>query len=70
MDISGRLSSFGRLIASVGEEPWAADTIVSSPVVDKLLTSVVGADSMFINDFMILSMLDKMAFHYNGRIKV
>ena len=70
MDISGRLSSFGRLIASVGEEPRTADTIVSSPVVDKLLTSVVRADSMFIYDFMILSMLDKMAFFYNGRIKV
>jgi len=60
MDISGRLSSLGRLIASVGEGTRVADLTISSPAVDKLLTSVVGADSMFI----YYSMVDKMVFYF------
>ena len=55
-DISGRLLSFGRLIASVGEGTRVAELTVSSPAVDILLTSVVGYDSII-----IYYSMDKMA---------
>ena len=60
MGISGRLSSFGRLIASVGEDTRVAGLITSSPAVDKLLASLVGRDSI-----VIYYSMDKMAFTDN-----